>query len=528
VNYVHSRNSASQRFTNGYNIAKIRTALGDPAVCAATPGCVPLDIFGGQGRPFTQAMINYIRTDQRDASTQVLDILSGNITGDLFNIGDRTAGFAAGVEYRKYEGEFDPDPLRQTGESQDSFASPVSANYDVTEVYGEFNFPVLATLDLTAALRWSDYSTFGSATTGKVGFRFQPIEDLVLRGTYSQGFRAPNLGELYGLTQFGPTVTDPCGPTRDAATDPYVVDATNGLNTTPLETACRAQGVPNQFEQANTQITTFTGGNPDLDPEQSDSFSLGAVYSPGWAENLSWSRKLDFELGYYRHEIEDAIQARDVQTQLRRCLAAGGLDPALCGDFSRQTNGNLNPISNFLLNFGTVETDGVDLKVNWLSPEWGFGSLNASLQTTFVNKYEAIDKDGAQSPREVGVEVNDSAIPEWQSNLQLGWNKGNFDFTYGLRYIDAISEDCTNATIAAVPGCLNLNAQNQLGSVAYHDIQFGWKNAFSLEGLKFSAGANNVFGKEPPVCVTCSLNGYDAGTYDLPGAFWYVSADYRF
>ena len=63
----------------------------------------------------------------------------------------------------------------------------------MTEVYGEFNFPIAATFDLTAAVRWSDYSTFGSTTTGKVGFRWQPIEDLVLRGTYSQGFRAPNL-----------------------------------------------------------------------------------------------------------------------------------------------------------------------------------------------------------------------------------------------------------------------------------------------------------------------------------------------
>jgi iron complex outermembrane receptor protein len=98
VNYVHSRNSATQRFSNGYNVAKIKLALGDPAVCAATPGCTPLDLFGGQGRPFTQSMINWIRTNQRDASTQVLDIFSANISGDLFNIGDRTAGFAAGAE----------------------------------------------------------------------------------------------------------------------------------------------------------------------------------------------------------------------------------------------------------------------------------------------------------------------------------------------------------------------------------------------------------------------------------------------
>ncbi len=522
ANYVHSRNSATQRFTNGYNVAHIRTALGDPAVCAATPGCVPLDIFGGQARPFTRQMIDYIITNQRDASTQVLDSFSFNLTGDLFAIADRNAGFAAGAEYRKYKGDFNPDPLRQTGESQDSFASPISASYDVKEVYGEFNFPVLATLDLTAAVRWSDYSTFGSTTTGKVGFRWQPIEDVVVRGTYSQGFRAPNLGELYGLTQFGATLTDPCGPTGAP-----VVDRTNGVSP-GLEAACVAAGVPDNFEQANTQITTFTGGNRDLDPEKSDSWTIGAVYSPGWAEDQSWSRKLDFEVGYYDHKIDGAILSADLQSLLDACYTTGnGTDPKVCSPFTRGSSGNLNPPNNFLQNFGTVKTSGADLKINWLSPEWGFGSLSAALQTTWVREYKAVDGDGNVSSRRVGIEVGDSAIPEWQTNAQLGWHKGNFDVAYGLRYIDSVEEDCNNATISTVPNCLNARAVNKLGAVTYHDVQFSWNNAL-FDGLKLSVGGNNVFGKEPPICVTCSLNGYDAGTYDLPGAFWYVSADYRF
>ncbi len=519
ANYVHTRNSATQRFTNGYNIARIRTALGDPAVCAATPGCTPLDLFGGQGRPFTRQMIDWIITDQRDASTQELDIFSANVTGDLFSIGDRTAGFAAGAEYRRYKGDFDPDPLRQTGESQDSFAAPISASYDVTEVYGEFNFPVLATLDLTAALRWSDYSTFGSATTGKVGFRWQPIEDLVVRGTYSQGFRAPNLGELYGLTQFGATLVDPCGPTNQV-----IVDTTDGISP-GLEAACVAAGVPNGFEQANTQITTFTGGNPDLDPEESDSWTLGAVYSPGWAENASWSRKLDFELSYYNHKIDGAIQANDLQGLLDACYGAqNGTGPA-CTPFTRISSGDLRPPNNFLANLGQVETDGVDIKVNWLSPEWSFGSLSASLQSTYVNDYEAVDAQGNVSARGVGIEVADSAIPEWQSNLQVGWQRGDFGLTVNTRYISSVEETC--AGVEGLPGCVDV-ATNKLGATTYHDMQFSWKNAFTLDGLKLSLGANNIFGKEAPICLGGSLNGYDAGTYDLPGSFWYVSADYRF
>ncbi|HEY0661339.1 MAG TPA: TonB-dependent receptor [Lysobacter sp.] len=517
VNAVHSENKAEQHFFNGYNVAKLKLALGDPAVCALVPGCVPLDLFGGQGRPMTQQMIDYIRTEQIDSSKQTLDIFSANITGDLFNIGDRTAGFAAGIEHRKYKGEFNPDPLRQSGESQDSFAAAVSAEYDVDEVYAEAKFPVLASLELDAAIRFSDYSTFGNATTGKVGFRWQPIEDLVFRGTYSEGFRAPNLGELYGLTQFGATIVDPCGSTGN----PGPADPS-------FAAGCAAQGAPPSFEQANTQITTFTGGNPNLEPEESDSYTFGMVYSPSWAEDQSWSDKLDFELGYYHHEIDGAIQPRDIQALLEACLREGGVNTPSCAPFTRQPSGNLNPPNNFLDNLATIETDGVDIKVNWMSPDWSWGRLTAGLQSTFVNDYEAVDIDGNKSQREVGVEVNDSAIPEWQTNLQLGWTKGNWDVSWTSRYISAVDELCSNVPVTEAPGCMGGVEFNTLGSTTYHDLRVGWKQAFTLEGLKLSVGVNNLFGKEPPVCLTCSLNGYDAATYDLPGSFWYVSADYRF
>ena len=106
MNFVTSENSADQTFENGYNIGNVALALGDPAVCAAVPNCVPLDLFGGQGRPFTQDMINFIRATQIDSSKQTLQLASANITGDLFNIGDRTAGFAVGAEHRKYAGDF--------------------------------------------------------------------------------------------------------------------------------------------------------------------------------------------------------------------------------------------------------------------------------------------------------------------------------------------------------------------------------------------------------------------------------------
>jgi iron complex outermembrane receptor protein len=449
-------------------------------------------------------------------------LISANITGDLFNIADRTAGFAAGAEHRKYEGNFLPDPLRQNGESQDSFASPVSASYDVDEVYAEFSFPVLESLDISAAVRWSDYSTFGNETTGKIGFRWQPIEALGLRATYSKGFRAPNLGELFGLTQFGATLTDPCGPT---GAPPVVLDS-DGPNTTTLETACRAQGVPSGFEQANTQITTFTGGNPDLKPEKSDSYTVGVIHDATWAD--SFAQRLTFELTYFNYKIEDGIQARDIAALLNACLGAGGTDPTLCTPFSRQSSGDLAPPENFLDNLGSIETDGFDFKVDWRSKEWAFGTLTAGLAATYTNDYTATDTDGIVAQRAVGIEVSDSAIPKIQANLALGWERGPWMVSLTTRFIDSVNEYCGNALTPEVPGCDAGETFHKLDSAFYNDVQVAWTEAFGVQNFKLALGVNNIFSEDPPICYSCSLNGYDAGTYDLPGIFWAVTAKYGF
>jgi iron complex outermembrane receptor protein len=516
VDYVHSENKASQTFTNGFNLGHLKLALGDPALCAAVAGCVPLDLFGGEGRPITPEMFNYIAADQHDSSKQVLDLFNANITGNLFAIGDRQAGYALGVEHRRYEGDFNPDPLRQTGESQDSGAAAISASYNVSEIYGELQVPWTSTFSTDFALRYSDYSTFGGATTGKIGLRWQPIQDLVLRGTYSEGFRAPNLGELYGLTQFGATLVDPC-------------NTVNGAFAAQYAAACTAAGVTAPFQQANTQIITFTGGNPDLKPEKSKNYSFGAVWSPGWAENLSWSRRLDFEFDYFHYKVTDAIQAPDIQALLNGCYD-GSVTGAPCAGFERDPTAgdNLRPPVDFLDNLGTITTSGVDFKANWTGPEMSWGQLSASLQSTHNIKYEAVDKDGNHAQREVGIEVSDSAIPDWQTNVQLGWKMDDWNLAWNIRYISSVKESCGNAVATPATGCPTGDGFHRLDATTYHDVQLGWNHAFGAEGLKFAIGVNNLFDKDPPPCVSCSLNGYDAGTYDLPFRFWYVDVQYKF
>jgi iron complex outermembrane receptor protein len=528
VDLVHSENKADQVFTGGFNIANIGLALG-PAFPVAggyecgTPaapiaGCVPLNMFGGEGSPITPAMLNYISTTQRDSSDQTLDLLTANLTGDLWSMGDnRFAGFAVGYEHRRYDGDFNPDPLRQNGDSQDSFASPISASYNVDEGYAELQVPWAKSFSTDFAVRYSDYSTFGGATTGKAGFRWQPIEDFVFRGTYSTGFRAPDIGELYGLTMFGPTLVDPCNgygtPTATAGTADY----------------CKAQGVPVGFQQANTQITSITGGNPNLDPEKSKNYNLGGVYSPSWAENQAWASKLDFEVDYFNYKVNDAIQAPDIQGLINAC-ATGAATGAQCAIFTRPAGqgGNLAPVDDQLANLGTITTSGIDLKANWMGPQWNWGQTSASLQATRTLNYKAVDIYGDVFQQAVGVEVNDSAIPDWKMNLQLGWKLGTWDASWNVRYIAAVNEFCSNAAATPAQGCPTGTGLHRMGAAVYNDAQLGWDQSFGVKGLKLSIGANNIFQKQPPACDSCTLNGYDAGTYDLPFRFIYADLNYKF
>jgi iron complex outermembrane receptor protein len=200
----------------------------------------------------------------------------------------------------------------------------------------------------------------------------------------------------------------------------------------------------------------------------------------------------------------------------------------LCSPFTRPTLGNLAPPNNFLDNLGTLETDGFDFKIDWRGSEMSWGRLSAGLQATRVNDFVATDTDGIVSQRTVGIEVSDSAIPKLQANLQLGWEKADWEVSFITRYIDAVNEYCGNALTAAVPGCDAGETFHGLDSTVYNDAQVAWSRAFNVENFRLALGVNNIFGEDPPICYTCSLNGYDAGTYDLPGSFWSVTAKYGF
>ena len=526
ANYVNSDNKATQEVHGTYNIAHIAKALGPLAACQADPQCVPLNIFGGPGS-ITPEMLQYIQFIENDRSDNKLEAVTANLSGSVFELPAGPLGFATGFEHRHLSGSYSPDSIVISGESNGVPSLPTSGSYDVDEYYLELNAPVVKdaafakSLDLSVASRYSDYSTFGGTTNNKFGVRWQINDDLTLRSTWAEGFRAPSIGELYGSpARFDATISDPCaGAVGQAATN------------------CIAQGVPDPstFQAANSQISTRTGGNINLQPETSTSLTVGGVYSPGWATDTSWSQKLDLEATWWKYKVDNAIQAPDAQTQLNRCVQTN--DPVFCNGIVRTSlSGDIVSFSNFLQNLGRIDTKGWDLGANWVSPEWSFGRLGANFAATHVDSYKAVATDsGLAEPLTVGIETTDKGIPEWRDTLRLSWTLGNWSASWAMRYLSDMTEQCNLDWTANGATCSSPNADqdnnpggtNHLGSTTFHDVRVGWKVPVHLD-LNVAAGINNVFAKDPPVCVSCSLNGYDASNYDLPGRFWYVEANIKF
>ena len=514
VNYSRGSNSATQTVQGTYNIAHIQRALGPLSQC--TGNCVPLNLFGGPGT-ITPAMLAYIGYIEHDNSGNDIELYSANLNGPLFALPAGDVKFATGVESRRYSGYYQPDAVVVAGESNGVPSLPTSGAYNVNEFYLEANAPLLANqpfveaLNIDLASRYSNYSTFGGTTNSQAGLRWQVDRQLTLRGTWGQGFRAPAIGELYGSpARFDATLQDPCSAP--------IANPTTAAN-------CAALGVPASYSQPNPQISVTTGGNRLLQPEKARTLTWGGIYSPDWAVRTGWAQRLDITADYYRVTVRNAIQALDAQTQLDDCVASGNPGSPFCQGIHRNATGNIDGFNNTLRNIGRIDTSGADLTIKWTLPEFSFGRLSNTFGTTYVGTFSEQTSPGVYGPRKPGVEVNDSGIPRWRAINDLMWSRGAWSADWRMRYMSGLTEDCAGAT--GFPICNGPNNTHYLGAVTYHDVRVSWRVPLALD-LVVNAGINNLFGKEPPVCLSCSLNGYDASNYDLPGRFSYVQATLKF
>ena len=503
VNASYGRNKAKQVMNGNLNAARLQEALGPIANCTAP--CVPVNLFGGPGT-LTQPMIDFISFVQHDSSKQTQFDFTANISGSFFQLPGGPLGVAAGVEYRKLKGRFDPDPVIAAGLGADIPAQPTKGSYNVKEAYAEVNAPILSgqpfadLLELNGAVRFSDYSTSGSSTTFKGGVNWKPVADLRLRGSYAEGFRAPSIGELFGtFSRFDSAFDDPCS--INSALVPSVAsgDATVIAN-------CTAQNGLGASTRPDDQLSVITGGNEDLKAETSKSWIFGGVYSPSFIPRLS------AEVNWYKIRIDDAIQAFPAQTSVENCVYNN--DPTACARVTRSAaGGDIVGITSQLENVAGIRTKGIDANLSYRTERTSAGTFGFTWNNTFLRNFDLIlpTGTGTQTVSREGTEVGSpsQAYPKWKSIGVIDWDSGLFGATLTGRYIKNVTEATGSAN------------ERSLGSKFYTDLQLRVWAPGLTDRLGFAFGVNNLFNTKTPACFTCDVGGFDPTTYDIPGRYYY-------
>jgi iron complex outermembrane receptor protein len=514
ANFTFGTNSAKQTFTGNVRADRVAQALGPVANCTAP--CVPLNIFGGAGS-ITPAMLNWIQFTEHDSSEQHLWDQSINLSGDVVDLPAGPLAMAVGYEHRYQSANFIPDPIVSAGLGADIPAQPGGGHYDVHEVYGELRVPILKevpgaySLEADGAVRYSKYSTSGGSTTYTVNGLWKPIHDLLFRGAYSTGFRAPTLGELFGgRSRFDLPVTDPC------TSDPSGQFTTNAT----VRANCIANGVPpplglppvptaGPYAEPPGQLPVITEGNINLRPETSRSFNVGAVYS----HNFN-GHSFSIETDYHYIKIKNAISALDPNLTLINCAFHG----VGCNLVVRTSNGFVNEIDGQLQNLDSIKTRSIDSSLTYRSPQTGIGRFGVFANGSWLLKYQLSESNGFVIIERRGTERGspDQAYPKFKGNATLDWTYGDLNASVTGRHISSVSEINPNTGLP-----------NILHSRTYFDAQINYTPPILDHGVTLTIGGNNLTDQDPPACFTCSVNNYDPTTYDVPGPFFYGRIAYK-
>ncbi|BDU17751.1 TonB-dependent receptor domain-containing protein [Lysobacter auxotrophicus] len=572
--YFRGQNKANNTTFGLFNVEALRSALGPSFVDAdgtlkcgtsadtVIDGCVPMNFLGGVGG-ITQEMLDYSTFTAHDEYSYTQQSYYANISGDLFALPGGPLGFSFGLEHRTEDGYDSPDALINSGSTTGNARTATAGGYKLDEAYLELAVPVLSDvpfaklLDFSLATRYSDYSNFGDTLNSKFGFRWKPIEDLLVRGNWSEGFRAPSIAELFaGQADSFPTLSDPCNSSNFATLAPQA------------QAQCLAEGVPaGGYRQDSQQIRITVGGNPDLKPEKAESTTFGFVYSPSYVEGL------DVSLDWWTIKIEDAITTIGGETIIQQCVDSGGAGQT-CGLYTRQSDGNILTLINTTTNIGGTKVEGYDLTVGYRLPETAWGKFSFTWDTTYLaEQKDDIDGDGVygednqlapaigqplhynEGGNLVGEYLQNDNKWRIRSNLMARWELGDWGATWSVRYYSSQDESCSPAyeeygfgylctdgdRRIGIPTDANnngvwdgtaggdtiesiLDPQHHIGATTYHDVSVYWNAPWNA---KIAIGVNNLFDKNPPIVLNAFANTFDP-QYELPGQFIYFRYSQKF
>lgn len=540
----YSRTTDQSVSTNDFVIANLQDAIfavddgmGNVVCRSGNAGCVPYNIFqrGAGGESLvTPAQTDYIQgVGITQGETEQL-VYGANFQTNLGDYGfkspfsDSGVGLLLGTEYREDKLESIPDEISQvpgggfTGVGGATL--PVKGSVEVFELFTEMQIPLVTDMPfaeelvLSGQYRYSDYDTNGNGTSGSfntdaygVQLTWQPVEDVNFRGQFQRSVRAPNVIELYtgqdtglpnlnaGVNSAGNTIYDPCAtanPTASAA-----ACANTGVTAAQYGTI---------LDVISGQTQAITGGNPNLNPETSDTFTVGAVFSPSALPGFTAS------VDYFDISVEDFISAGiGVQTTLDQCLATG--DAAFCSLITRDGRGSLVSGSAGVgfaatnINIATLDTSGFDFQAGYnLDLEDlgvnNMGDVRLQYAGTILDKFDFTPFPGGTVIECAGKYGNDCAQPvnpTYRHRMLATWNTPfGIETTLTWRHLSGTDN------ISAAPSPVD----ERLAAADYFDLSGNYE---ITEGVRFRAGMNNIFSEQPPVSISSGPPLGNGNTYPV-------------
>jgi outer membrane receptor protein involved in Fe transport len=497
--------------------------------------CVPWNIWvPGAVTPASLAFMSIPVVTTGRVTEQVV---SGSATGDLGQYGAKLPAaeqglqLNVGLEWRKEQSSFMPDYEQQQGyvAGANNALAPIAGEFTVKELFTEMRLP-LAThqaladdLFVDGGYRYSRHSSGFNANTYKLGLQWAPVSAIRLRGSYQRAVRVPNISELFSLQYLDPngTSVDPCAGTPTASL-----------------AACELTGVkPAQYGHilpaAFGTYNSVEGGNPNLQPEVADTYTVGLVLEPHETKNFTLA------IDYFNIKIAGVIAAAGADAVMRDCLASLG-NPAQAGRFCplihRDTQGSLwlsasGYVSDLLVNEGKLATRGVDVNGSYRVPLATAGSLLFTLVGTDLQSLQTTPVAGLGSYDCAGYfgTLCGTVRPKWRHVFNATWSTPWHGLAADLRwrYIGA-SESALASASPFLSGTPYLPLAH-IPAYNYFDLS-GTVNLGRSFTLRL--GVNNIADKAPPLVIgtdcigtasgLCNGNTFP-GVYDAMGRYLFMN-----
>ena len=366
----------------------------------------------------------------------------------------------------------------------DRDVNAVFAEARIPLVNAQWKWPGMQEVALTLAGRQDDYTDFGSTFNPQYGLQWKVEDGWFVNASYGTSFRAPALFELYGPRReiVGNTINDP---------------------------RRGGESVP---------VTLVSGGNPDLESVEAKSWTAGVTFAPSVATRVSasyWHTVLEGRVAIFSEQLvlqNESMFPGRVQRQ----------DPSPA-DVAAGLPGVITAIDVSRINFGRVETDGVDASASTVV-DTRAGQLGLNLSGTWVNRYSSIQVPNTPAVERVGVANLDGSIPRWRGALTLNWAHAGWGAALTTRYVPAYDD----RTILGVDVGREVEAQTLVDLQGSLDVAQAWGVGSWASGLKLTVGVLNVFDEAPPFAEISYSNGYDPSQGDLRQRFGYVRLGYEF